>query len=61
MKLRYFPTALRRHPRFCLRHGPEMIGHTLRGSWRSLVGLESERRAFERYRAIREAEREQLS
>ena len=60
MKLRYFPTALRRNPLFCLRHGPAMIGHTLRGSWRSLFGLESERRAFERYRAIRGAEREQL-
>jgi len=43
-----------------LRHGPAMVGHTLRGSWRSLVGLESERQAFERYRAIREAAREQL-
>jgi anaerobic magnesium-protoporphyrin IX monomethyl ester cyclase len=60
MKLRYFPTALRRSPLFCLRHGPAMIGHTLRGSWRSLVGLESERQAFERYRAIRGAEREHL-
>jgi hypothetical protein len=37
-----------------------MVGHTLRGSWRSLLGLEGEERAFERYRAIREAEREQL-
>jgi anaerobic magnesium-protoporphyrin IX monomethyl ester cyclase len=60
MKLRYFPTALRRRPLFCLRHGPAMIGHTLRGSWRSLVGLESERQAFERYRTIRQAEREHL-
>jgi radical SAM superfamily enzyme YgiQ (UPF0313 family) len=60
MKLRHFPVALRRHPLFCLRHGKSMIGHTLRGSWRSLLGLESERRAFARYRAIREAEREQL-
>ena len=60
MKLRHFPVALRRNPLFCLRHGPAMVGHTLRGSWRSLFGLESERRAFERYRAIREAEREQL-
>ena len=60
MKLRHFPVALRRNPLFCLRHGRAMIGHTFRGSWRSLVGLESERRAFARYRAIREAEREQL-
>jgi len=60
MKLKLFPKALREHPAFCLRHGREMIGHTFRGSWRSLVGLESERRAFERYRAIRAAEREHL-
>jgi anaerobic magnesium-protoporphyrin IX monomethyl ester cyclase len=60
MKLRHFPKTLRRRPLFCLRHGPAMIGHTLRGSWRSLLGLEGERQAFERYRAIREAEREQL-
>jgi DNA-binding NtrC family response regulator len=31
-----------------------------RGSWRSLLGLEGQRRAFERHRAIRGAEREQL-
>jgi radical SAM superfamily enzyme YgiQ (UPF0313 family) len=60
MKLRYFPRALRRHPLFCLRRGPAMIGHTLRGSWRSILGLESERKAFERYRAIRRREREHL-
>ena len=60
MKMRHFPVALRRNPRFCLRHGAAMIGHTLRGSWRSLLGLESDRRAFERYRAIREREREYL-
>jgi anaerobic magnesium-protoporphyrin IX monomethyl ester cyclase len=58
MKLRFFPAALVRHPLFCLRHGAGMIRHTLRGSWRSLVGLESERRAFERFCAIRGAERE---
>jgi anaerobic magnesium-protoporphyrin IX monomethyl ester cyclase len=60
IKLRHFPKALRHSPRFCLRHGAQMIGHTLRGSWRSLVGLESERRAFERYRAIRVRERERV-
>jgi radical SAM superfamily enzyme YgiQ (UPF0313 family) len=60
MKLKLFPRAVREHPLFCLRHGKEMIGHTFRGSWRSLVGLESERHAFERYRTIRAAEREHL-
>jgi len=60
MKLKLFPKALRENPLFCLRHGPEMISHTFRGSWRSLVGLESEERAFTRYREMRAAEREHL-
>ncbi len=36
-----------------------MLAHTFRGGsfWQSLVGLEDERRAFARYRAIRKAER----
>jgi hypothetical protein len=34
------------------------MAHTFRGSsFRSLLGLEDERRAFERYREIRRAER----
>ena len=41
MKLRHFPTALRRYPRFVLRHAPRMLAHTFRGStWRSALGLE---------------------
>jgi hypothetical protein len=36
-----------------------MLAHTFRGSSiRSAIGLEDERKAFERYRAIRRAERE---
>jgi radical SAM superfamily enzyme YgiQ (UPF0313 family) len=61
MKLRHFPAALRHSPLFSLRHGPAMVAHTLRGSWRSLLGLESERRAFQRYQALRRAEREYIS
>ena len=58
MKLRHFPTALRHSPAFCLRHGRAMIAHTFRGmSWKTWLGLESERRAFARYRQIRQAER----
>ena len=58
MKLRHLPTALRHNPGFALRHGVGMLRHTFRGcSLRSLVGLEDERRAFARYRAIRRAER----
>jgi anaerobic magnesium-protoporphyrin IX monomethyl ester cyclase len=58
MKLRHLPTALRHNPRFGLRHGLKMLRHTFRGSTlRSVLGLEDERRAFERYRAMRNAER----
>jgi hypothetical protein len=38
-----------------------MLGHTLRGmNVKTLVGLEDDRKAFERYRAIRQAERSYL-
>jgi radical SAM superfamily enzyme YgiQ (UPF0313 family) len=61
MKLRHFWPSLAHNPRFVLRHGAAMLAHTFRGSsMRSLLGLESEQRAFARYRAIREAEREYL-
>jgi anaerobic magnesium-protoporphyrin IX monomethyl ester cyclase len=59
MKVRHFPTAFVHSPRWVLRHGREMLAHTFRGStWRSLLGLESQRRVFERYRKLRQAERE---
>jgi radical SAM superfamily enzyme YgiQ (UPF0313 family) len=59
MKLRHLPSVLRRYPRFVLRHAPQMAAHTFRGaSWRYLVGLESDRQAFARYKRIRSAERE---
>jgi radical SAM superfamily enzyme YgiQ (UPF0313 family) len=58
IKMRHFPAALRRSPLFCLRHGAAMVRHTFRGmrlaSW---LGLESERAAFARYKAIRARER----
>jgi radical SAM superfamily enzyme YgiQ (UPF0313 family) len=61
MKLRHFWPTLAHNPRFVLRHGGAMLAHTFRGSSiRSILGLESERRAFARYRALREAEREYL-
>ena len=38
-----------------------MPAHTFRGStWRTWLGLEDERRAFQRYCAIRESERDYL-
>lgn len=59
MKLRHFPAALVRSPWFVLRHSRRMLAHTFRGSsWRSALGLESQRRVFERYRSLRRAERE---
>jgi radical SAM superfamily enzyme YgiQ (UPF0313 family) len=59
MKLRHFPTALFHDPGYVLRHGRQMMAHTFRGStWRSLVGLESARTVFGRYRTLRARERE---
>jgi len=61
MKLRHFPRAVARSPLWVLRHAHEMLGHTFTGStWRSAVGLESDRAVFERFRAARSAQREYL-
>jgi radical SAM superfamily enzyme YgiQ (UPF0313 family) len=61
MKVRHFPAAARHSPGFVLRHGPAMFAHTFRGStWKSALGLESQRAVFQRYREIRKAEREYL-
>jgi anaerobic magnesium-protoporphyrin IX monomethyl ester cyclase len=58
IKLRHFPTACLHNPSFVARHGLQMLAHTFAGtSWRSLLGLEDERRAYARFRAIRRRER----
>ncbi|HKS41033.1 MAG TPA: radical SAM protein [Blastocatellia bacterium] len=58
MKLRHMPVALAHNPLFVLKNAPKMFAHTFRGSTlKSMLGLEDERKAFERYRAIRSAER----
>ena len=58
MKLRHVPVALLHSPRFMLRNWHRILAHTFRGSsLKSLVGLEDDRRVFERYRAIRKIER----
>jgi radical SAM superfamily enzyme YgiQ (UPF0313 family) len=58
MKLAHLPVAFRHTPWFALRHGWKMLAYTFRGSsLRSLLGLEDERRAFQRYRARRALER----
>ena len=59
MKLGHFWPTLVHNPRFVLRHGAKMLAHTFRGSsLRSMCGLEDEACVFERYRALRRAERE---
>lgn len=58
MKMRHFPVVLAHDPWFVLQHGPRMISHTFRGcTWKTFLGLENERKAFQRYRAIRQVER----
>jgi anaerobic magnesium-protoporphyrin IX monomethyl ester cyclase len=59
MKLRHMPAACRHSPGFTLRHGFEMLAHTFTGtSVRSMLGLESERDVFDRFRARRRRQRE---
>jgi radical SAM superfamily enzyme YgiQ (UPF0313 family) len=61
MKIRHLPAVLRQSPLFLLRHGVGMLSHTFRGcTLRTMLGLEHERAAFGRYRAIRRNEREYL-
>jgi radical SAM superfamily enzyme YgiQ (UPF0313 family) len=59
MKVHHVPAALKHDPRFVLTTGWKMLAHTFRGSTiRSALGLESQKKVFERYREIRRAERE---
>jgi len=61
MKLRHMPRAFRDNPGFVLRHAPQMFAHTFRGcTVKTLLGLEDQREAFRRYRAMREEERQYL-
>jgi hypothetical protein len=58
MKLHHMPVAFAYSPLFVLRNGTKMLAHTFRGSTlKSWLGLEDERKAFERYRTIRQTER----
>lgn len=59
MKTRHVPAVFRHDPWFVLTHTPRMLAHTFRGSsFRSVLGLEDERKAFARYKEMRKAERE---
>ena len=58
MKVRHIPRVFAHDPGFVLQNGHRMLAHTFRGStWRSWIGLESSRRVFDRYRALRVRER----
>jgi len=58
MKLRHLPSVFFHNPLFVARHGAKILAHIFRGvGWKTLFGLENERKAFERYRAIRQTER----
>jgi radical SAM superfamily enzyme YgiQ (UPF0313 family) len=59
MKVRHFPVALRHDPLYVTMNARRMMAHTFRGSTlRTFLGLEDERTAFRRYKAIRRQERE---
>jgi radical SAM superfamily enzyme YgiQ (UPF0313 family) len=61
MKMRHFPAALAHSPVFVLRHGAQMLAHTLTGTTvRSVLGLENERVVFQRYQECRRRERDYL-
>ena len=58
MKTGHIPAVIAQEPLFVLRNWYKMLSHTFRGStWRSALGLESDRDVFQRYKAIRNAER----
>ncbi len=59
MKVRHMPAAIRHDPWWVLTHAPQLLAHTFRGSsWRTWMGFEDERRAFERFRELRRRERD---
>ena len=61
IKARHALAMFRDRPIFVLRNAHRMFGYTFRGcTWRTILGLEDERKAFGRYRALRALEREYL-
>ena len=58
MKTRHIPAVIAHEPLFVLRNWWRMLSHTFRGSTiRSVLGLENDRKVFQRYRNLRRAER----
>ncbi|ABF41167.1 Fe-S protein, radical SAM family [Candidatus Koribacter versatilis Ellin345] len=61
MKTRHLPAVFKHDPWFVATHAREMTAFTFRGSTlKTWLGLEDERKAFERYKEIRQQEREYL-
>ena len=61
MKTRHIPAVIAHEPLFVLRNWWKMLSHTFRGtSIKSALGLESDRKVFERYRGLRSGERAYL-
>jgi hypothetical protein len=61
MKLKHMPAAFAHDPLYVLRNAKKMFAHTFRGSTiRTFLGIEDERKAFDRFRAMREKERAYL-
>jgi|GEM_PF-5097756 len=61
MKARHIVPVFLHDPWFVLRNLLKMLKHTYRGSsWRSMLHLEDERKAFVRYKQLRHREREYL-
>ena len=59
MKVRHLPAVLFTYPGFVALNWPRMLRHNFRGAtWKTWVGLETERDAFRRYKAIRRGERQ---
>ena len=59
MKTKHIPAVLRHDPWFVIKNARKMLAHTFRGSsLRSWLKLEDDWKVFERYKAIRRAERE---
>jgi anaerobic magnesium-protoporphyrin IX monomethyl ester cyclase len=58
MKVRHMPAAFAHSPGFVLRHSVKMLTHTFAGTTlKSLLGLESDRTVFRRYRQLRRQQR----
>ncbi len=58
MKTRHIPAVIAHEPLFVLRNWWKMLAHTFRGtSIKSAIGLESDKKVFQRYRNLRSAER----